>query len=234
MNQATSQWSQFKQGIHDCIPTIIGYVSIGLAFGVVGSTSNLTVLEVFLLASVLYAGSAQFIFCSLIVVNAPFFAIVATIFVVNFRHFLMSLSIAPYFKSDSILRNIGYGTLLTDESFGVAIVKGNKEGSLNGNWLNGLNVTAYLSWIMACVGGSLIGAYIQSPEVYGLDYALVAMFIALLILTLQSLPKTRLLHYIKVIVCVFLLMAVLIQFIPGHLAVLISTMVAATIGVMMK
>lgn len=52
----------FLQGIKDCVPTLLGYISIGLAFGVVGIASGISVLEVFLLSVLVYAGSAQFIF----------------------------------------------------------------------------------------------------------------------------------------------------------------------------
>ena len=57
------------------------------------------------------------------------------------------------------------------------------------------------------------------------------MFIALLVLTLASVPKTKLLHYVKLIAVMIVSMYALLYFMPGHLAVLISTLVVATIGV---
>ena len=57
----------FMQGVKDCIPTLLGYISIGVAFGVVGIASGISVLEIFLLSVLVYAGSAQFIFCGLYV-----------------------------------------------------------------------------------------------------------------------------------------------------------------------
>ena len=102
------QDDSYIQGIKDCLPTLFGYISIGFAFGVVGVASGLHVLEVFLLSVFVYAGSAQFIFCSLYVAGAPATAIIVTVFIVNLRHLLMSFSIAPYFTRYSILRNIGW------------------------------------------------------------------------------------------------------------------------------
>ncbi|HBT73698.1 MAG TPA: branched-chain amino acid ABC transporter permease, partial [Lysinibacillus sp.] len=61
----------FLQGVKDCIPTLLGYISIGLAFGVVGSASGLSVLEIALLTILIYAGSAQFIFCALLLTSSP-------------------------------------------------------------------------------------------------------------------------------------------------------------------
>lgn len=42
---------------------------------------------------------------------------------VNFRHFLMSLSVARHFKQVNLFNRIGLGTLLTDESYGVLTVE---------------------------------------------------------------------------------------------------------------
>ena len=221
----------FLQGIKDCLPTLFGYISIGFAFGVVGIASGLNILEVFLLSVFVYAGSAQFIFCSLYVVGAPATAIIVTVFIVNLRHLLMSFSLAPYFTRYSILRNIGFGTLMTDETFGVAVVKGAKQNSLGGKWMDGLNITAYAVWIFSCTVGGLFGQYFPNPERWGLDYALVAMFIALLVLTLYHLPKTKLMHYMKLIIYVAISMYMLTFVMPGHLAVLLSTIIVATIGV---
>ena len=221
----------FLQGVKDCVPTLLGYISIGIAFGVVGVASGISVLEVFLLSVLVYAGSAQFIFCGLYIAGAPVTAIVVTIFIVNLRHLLMALSIAPYFTKYSTLQNIGFGTLLTDETFGVAVTTASKEKRLGGSWMNGLNVTAYTVWIASCTVGGLVGNYLPDPERWGLDYALVAMFIALLVLTLNNVPKTKLIQSIKIIFLVIGFMYILHYFVPGHLAVLIATIIAATVGV---
>lgn len=221
----------FLQGIKDCIPTLIGYVSIGLAFGVIATTSNLSILENFLLSTFVYAGSAQFIFCSLYMAGAPISVFIITTFIVNLRHFLMSLTIAPYLTRYSSLRNVGFGSLLTDETFGVAVTKVMKENQLGGRWMDGLNLTAYLTWIASCVIGGIVGKWLPNAESWGLDFALVAMFIALLILNLVDVGKSKLIHYLKLIVLVGVLMYIFSNFMPGHVAVLLTTIIVATIGV---
>lgn len=71
MTTTTATDDSFVQGIKDCLPTLFGYISIGLAFGVVGVASNLSVLEIALLSILVYAGSAQFIFCALLLTGSP-------------------------------------------------------------------------------------------------------------------------------------------------------------------
>lgn len=219
-------------GVKDCLPTLLGYISIGFAFGVVGMASHLSTFEVFLLSLLVYAGAAQFIFCGLFVAGTPASAIILTTFIVNLRHFLMALSVAPAFKKDSLVRNIGFGTLLTDETYGVAMTKLAQGQRLSANWMDGLNITAYLSWIIASVVGAVVGKWIPNPESWGLDFALTAMFVALLILNLQSMPKGKVTHYLLLILYMGITMFVLMNFLPGHLAVLMSTLVVALIGVL--
>jgi len=223
--------STFSQGVKDCIPTLLGYISIGFAFGVVAAASQLTILEIFLLSFLVYAGSAQFIFCGLYIAGAPLTVIILTTFIVNLRHLLMSLTIAPHFRQYSFLRNIGFGTLLTDETFGVAVTAIAQKRVLSGNWMDGLNLTAYTVWIASCTIGGLAGEWVPDAEKWGLDYALVAMFVALLVLNLGNVAKSKLMHYIKLIILMGVTLYLLSYIFPGHLTVLIATIIVATVGV---
>jgi len=221
----------FSQGVKDCVPTLIGYISIGIAMGIVGAASNLSILEVALLSILVYAGAAQFIICALLVSGSPFSVIVFTTFIVNLRHFLLSMTIAPSFKNYSLLKNFGIGTLLTDESFGVAANKIAKKEMINASWMNGLNLTAYFFWILSCTLGAVFGKWISNPEVLGLDFSLTAMFLALLVLQLESMKRSKLKFYLLLITYVVLSMLVLCMFMPSYIAILLSTIIVATIGV---
>lgn len=227
----TASEDSFIQGVKDCVPTLLGYISIGLAFGVVGSASGLSLVEIALLTILVYAGSAQFIFCALLLTSSPTSAIIVTIFVVNLRHLLMSLTLAPHFTRYSMLRNVGFGTLLTDETFGVAVTKQMQNGKLYGRWMDGLNITAYAFWILSCIAGAFLGQWVANPEKWGLDFALIAMFIALLVLQLSSVGKHKIMHYLMLIGYMVVIMYGLSYVVPSHLAVLLATVIVATIGV---
>lgn len=85
----------FLEGIKDCVPTLLGYMSIGFAFGIVGISSQLSIWEIALLSIFIYAGASQFIICALLVTGSPLSAIIFTTFIVNLRHLLLSLTLAP-------------------------------------------------------------------------------------------------------------------------------------------
>ncbi|MFP7254042.1 AzlC family ABC transporter permease [Terribacillus goriensis] len=221
----------FRQGVRDCVPTLLGYISIGIAAGVVGIAAGLSALEVVLLAVLVYAGSAQFIFAALVLDGSPAAAVILTTFIVNLRHFLMSATLAPHFTQYSVWRNIGFGVLLTDETFGVASSKVQQKRKMTASWMNGLNVTAYICWIISCAFGALFGNWIADPEAFGLDFALTSMFIALLVLQLDAIESTKLKHYIRLILCIVILMIGFSFFVSSHMAVLLATILGATIGV---
>lgn len=222
----------FHQGVKDCIPTLIGYISIGIAAGIVGVSSNLSILEIALLSTLVYAGASQFIICALLVSGSPISVIILTTFIVNLRNFLLSMTLAPHFTKYSLMKNIGIGALVTDESFGVAINKIIKGEKINDQWMNGLNITAYISWIISCVLGAIFGKWISNPEILGLDFALTAMFLTLLVLQLQSIKEGKLKLYISLVLYVVITMFLLCMFVPSHIAIILATIIVATIGVM--
>ncbi len=226
-----NQQQNFLGGVKACLPTVLGYAGIGIAAGVVGKASQLSILEVTLLAMLVYAGASQFIICGMLVLHTPISAIVFTAFLINSRHFLMSMATAPSFKKESLVHNLGIGALLTDESFAVAMNKISRSDQISAQWMHGLNLTAYLTWILACFFGALLGAFLPNPESFGLDFALTAMFIGLLYLQLISDKSKKILHSLLVMASVAVLVILLMRFLSPELAVLLATLIGCLIGV---
>lgn len=224
----------FKNGVVDCIPTLLGYIGIGIAAGVIGKASNLSILEVTLLAIIVYAGAAQFIIAALMIIGTPISAIIFTVFLVNSRHFLMSMATAPYFKKFSLWNNIGIGSLLTDETFAVSMNAISKKQPINAKWMHGLNVTAYFFWILACFIGAVVGNWLPDPRQFGLDYALVAMFIGLLYLQLISDSSKTKRNMILVMLTVTVLLVLFMPLMSAELALLLATLVGCLCGVLIE
>ncbi|KZN99855.1 branched-chain amino acid ABC transporter permease [Bacillus badius] len=231
MEAAEESSLTFHQGVKDCIPTLLGYISIGFAAGMIGVASGLSVMEIAFMAVFVYAGAAQFIICGMIAAGSPASAIIFTTFIVNLRHFLLSATLAPHFSNYSLWKNAGIGTLVTDESFGVAAGRIFNGRPVNDRWMNGLNLTAYTTWIASCVVGALLGRWVADPEKFGLDFALTAMFIALLVLQIESIKASKLKHYLMLIFLMVAAMYLFSAFVSVDLAVILSTVIVATIGV---
>lgn len=222
----------FLQGIKDCIPTVLGYLSIGFAAGVVEKTSGLSVLEIALMCLLIYAGSAQFIAAGMIAAKGSIAAIIFTIFFVNLRHLLMSAALSSYFRHLTPLRNLLIGSLLTDETFGVAMTQAANKPLLGEKWMHGLNVTAYSNWFIANIAGAIFGQWITNPGKFGLDFALPAMFIGLLVLQMTS--RSKIAIDVVVSICAVILVVAVSLVASSSLAVIAATVIASTIGMVIE
>ncbi len=217
----------FQQGIKAAMPVVMGFLPIGMAFGVLAAQAGLTVGEVFLMSLIVYAGSSQFIAVGLLLTGASPWTIIAATFLVNSRHILMSASLAPYLKGNTAgtLSILGFG--VTDETYGVAIGAG--ESYLRSpSFLWGLNTTAHLTWVISTTVGSVAGGIMANPEALGLDFALPAMFIGLLVGQLKD-------GLSGLIAGLAALLAILFKiFIPGNWYIILAALITATIGVVIE
>jgi 4-azaleucine resistance transporter AzlC len=167
-----------QQGAAQAWPICLGYLPIGLAFGVLAQKAGLAPLEIGLMSILVFAGSAQFIAVSMLNSGAAAGAIVLTTFLVNLRHLLMSSSLSVHLKGSGwrFLALFSYG--ITDESFAVNLAK-----FRGGHWHRSqalvVNQLSNAAWVGSTVLGGYTGQFIPAGAL-GSDYALMAMFLCLL------------------------------------------------------
>ncbi|CAM4322483.1 branched-chain amino acid ABC transporter permease [Bacillus manliponensis] len=231
--QAFPQEETFMMGVKDCLPTVLGYLSIGVAAGIIEKTAGFSLVEITLISMLVYAGSAQFIMAGMFAAGAPASAIIFTVFFVNVRHLLMSAALAPYLQKVPMWRNMIIGSQVTDETFGVAAQHMASKGYIGERWMLGLNVTAYVNWVLANIIGGIFGEWIPDPYTYGMDYALPAMFIGLFVLQLVSeRPKLKIHLVVAGAAIIIALCSYLV--LPSSVAIIVATLAAATIGVVIE
>ncbi|MBN2254543.1 MAG: AzlC family ABC transporter permease [Deltaproteobacteria bacterium] len=215
-----------KDGIVKAWPICLGYVPIGLAFGVIAQKAGLGPLEIGMMSVLVFAGSAQFIGVSMLSAGAGFIPIVMTTFMVNLRHLLMSSSLAVY------LRGINRGRLslfaygVTDESFAMNLTLFRETGW---DWRRGLvlNHTANVSWIVSTIAGGYGGQFIPAGA-FGIDYALIGMFLCLIVFQLRGML------YVIIAAIAGLLAVVISLVVPGNSYIVIASILSATIGLVMR
>lgn len=224
-----------KTGIKDTLPTVFGYIGIGLAFGIIASSVGLNPFFVGAMSLFIYAGGAQFITVGMLSSGFPILSIVLATFLINSRMILMSMAIAPFFKRYSAFKNIVIGTFLTDESFALGMNKQNyTNGNLSFEWFNAVNLISYFTWVASSVSGALLGGIVKNPKSLGLDFALVAMFIGLLYLQVMSdFTIKKKIQFIVIIVVLFLVYFGMI-FIPSNALIIVVTLMGCAIGVVLK
>ncbi len=212
------------QGLIAAWPVCLGYVPIGLAFGVIAQQAGLTPLHIGIMSVFVFAGSAQFIAVSMMAGGAGIASIILTTFAVNFRHFLMSSSLALYLGGarKKLISLFAYG--VTDESFAVNLSRF-RQGNWNINRALVVNHTTNFFWVAGTIVGGFVGQFIPEGK-FGIDYALVAMFIGLLAMQLNG-KKYVLTALLAGFLAVFLSMLL-----PGNLYIVASSVLAASAGVL--
>ena len=133
-------------------PICLGYLPIGTAFGVLAQKAGLSPLQIGLMSIMVFAGSAQFIAVSMLAVGASAPAIVATTFMVNLRHVLMSSALAVHLRSAHRWLLVLYAYGVTDESFAVNMPRFN-ENSWSLSRALVVNHAANLTWFLSTVAG---------------------------------------------------------------------------------
>ncbi len=213
----------FRQGVVTSTPIVVGYLPIAIAYGILARQAGFSLFQAVSLSFFVYAGSAQFIAISMIAAGANPITIIATIGLVNLRHVLYSASVAPFLQKTGISRLLVLAFGLTDEAFSIESVVLAQE-TKTPSYIFGLQLAPYLAWNAGSLLGGLLGGWLRGIQALGLDFALPAMFIALLI----PMIKTRE-TVITAIAAGFLSLA-LSLFLKGSWNVILATLVAATLG----
>ena len=167
------------------LPVILGYVPVGFAYGVLAMKNGFSPVNAVLMSLIVFAGSAQLIAVGLVGAGAPALSVIATTFVVNLRHLLMAASLAPFLRTWRKRELAWFGYELTDETFALHSVRFN-ENVVDKAEAFCVNAFAQASWVAGSWLGVVAGGAIADIRPLGLDYALPAMFVALVVAQIKD------------------------------------------------
>jgi 4-azaleucine resistance transporter AzlC len=184
-----SAWRDLTAGARDTIPMMVGAAPFGVIFGTLVTASPLTLWHGQLMSLAVFAGSAQFIAAGLIAGHASFAVIWATTLIVNLRHVLYSATLAPYVAHLPARWRWALSGLLTDEVFAVAYAhyRTRPAGEIGPHYFFGSGLAMYLNWQAWTLIGLQFGAAFPGLKSLGLDFAMVATFIAIIVPQLTAL-----------------------------------------------
>ncbi len=223
----TVRTSIFRSAWLQALPIVMGYLPIGFAFGILARKAGISTANTMAMSLLVFAGSAQLIAVGLFAGGASPWSVILTTFVVNLRHLLMSAAMSPYLKTWKRALIPLFAFELTDETFGLHSVRFSQQGARPGETL-AINVIAQTSWVAGTWLGVAAGSMIADVRPFGLDYALIAMFIALLVFQIKG-RKTLAVALMAGLLSTALLLAGVSQW-----NVIIATLVGATFGVIIE
>ncbi|MGL6259173.1 AzlC family ABC transporter permease [Vibrio sp. WXL210] len=184
-NNFSNRISMLFKGTVAMVPLSLAVVPWGFLAGSFAIDSGLMPLEGQAMSAILFAGSAQLVAMGMIKAGASLATMMVTIFFITSRHLLYSLTMRRHIAPLSLRWRITLGFLLTDELF--ALCGHQKPERFDPWYALGAGVSFYLIWNLATLVGIVIGGQIPDLQQYGLEFAVAATFIAIVVPNIKTL-----------------------------------------------
>ena len=179
---------------------------MSFAFGVAAAQAGLPVFAAVVISMTNLTSAGQAAGADLIQASAPLPEIGVTVFVINIRYMLMSLSLSQKLEGMPVLKRLLLANGVTDEIFFLAM---QKDGRLSGWFVAGLAAGPYGGWVLGTLLGALAGGVLPAALSSALGIALYAMFIAIVV------PPSRRSKAVAVTALVAVGLACLFRYLPG-------------------
>ena len=138
-----------------------------------------------------FAGSAQFVAASLVAGGTSLTVILLTTLIVNLRHLLYSASLLPFVRHLPQRWRAPLAFWLTDESFAVVhrhYLLDDSPVERKHWYFLGSCLAMYSLWFACTLIGVLLGQALPSLGDWGLDFAMIATFIGIVVPLLRNRP----------------------------------------------
>ena len=161
------------------VPVMLGYIFLGIAFGLLLQDAGYSFWWAFLCSAVIYAGSMQFVLVSLLIGGASLLnAAVMTLFI-NGRHIFYGLSfVEKYKKMGKACPYMIFS--LTDETYSVLCGTKVPEGMDENKVFFWISFLDQSYWVLGSVLGALVGSRITFDST-GIDFSMTALFIVIVV-----------------------------------------------------
>lgn len=161
------------------IPVLLGYIFLGIAFGLMLQDAGYSFWWAFLCSLFIYAGSMQFVLVTLLTGSVSLiYAVIMTLFI-NGRHIFYGLSFIEKFRKMG--KAYPYMIFsLTDETYSVlcGLKVPDKMNEKRVSFM--ISLLDHVYWILGSVLGALIGEWITF-DTTGIDFSMTALFVVIVL-----------------------------------------------------
>ena len=207
-DNSTKSENGFKKGLKDGLPICLGYFPVAFAFGVAAVKTGLGLWLAWFMNTLLYTGSGQFAILNLIEGGEVIlFTYALTIFVINCRYILLSLSLSQRLDPNmGIFKRMIFAFFNTDEIFAVAT---QQKGKLQAPYLFGIATLPCVGWMLGVIAGCLFTDIMPLSVSTAMGIIVYAMFIAIIV------PAAKTSKPVLAIVSISILLSVIMECIPA-------------------
>lgn len=156
-----------------------------MPFGILARETGLDALQTSGMSVIMFAGASQFVALELFRSGATPVVVIATTLLINLRHLLMAASLRPHFGARPLPTRLGLAYLLTDEAFAMGSSWYRRGGRSLAYYVT-FAAAMWVLWNLGTIVGVLAGPAVPDPRVVGLDFAITATFIAIVVLGIRG------------------------------------------------
>lgn len=220
--------NDFKNGVKHGIPICLGYLPVSFTFGLMAVSAGIPKWTAILISLTNLTSAGQFAGITLISAGTAYFELGLTVFIINLRYMLMSLSISQKIdRKINTLQRMLFSFGITDETYVVASLQPNK---LTSAYLFGLISMPIFGWNLGTILGVFISDLLPLTLQNAMGIALYGMFIALIVPPARKERKILVIIMIAVaIMCMFRYISIFSGISSGF-RIIISSVVAAAAG----
>jgi 4-azaleucine resistance transporter AzlC len=168
-----------RKGFLANLPVALSVAAYGSILGVLAAQKQISWSQLLAMNLSIFAGAAQFVMVDMWAPPLPIVEITLAVLAINIRYLLIGASLQPIFSGKSRLHRILMMHLVADENWAITMAEYRK-GPVSTYFLFGGGLCIFLAWCLGTLTGHRLGAVVQHPEAYGLDFVFVAIFTALL------------------------------------------------------
>jgi len=166
-----------KKAFPITIPIMLGYVPLGIGFGLIMVNAGYNALWAFLSSLTIYSGTGQYMTASFLAHGAGFLEIILIIVIMNSRMMFYGLSFLERWN-DMGLKKWYMIFSLTDETYAILSTVKTPEGVDEKKFWFCIAALNQSYWIIGGVIGALFGAVI-AIDITGIDFIMTALFVVL-------------------------------------------------------
>ena len=204
------------RGASAIMPLCIGDFPFSFIVGALSVSAGMSVWQSTAWSAIVIAGSAQMLALNMLKTGATLGVIIFTTLIINLRHVLYSASISGTVREASFFKKcfMSYATTVKE-------MEGNKKEKYL--FYGSAMITFWAIWVLADFLGALVGASFPHIEKYGLDFAMVAAFIAIVVPQIKSQACT-------VAAVVAAVSGVLLVVLPYSLGIVVASVLGVLAG----
>jgi len=174
------------QATIDVLPLAVAVIPWGVLCGSLAIKIGLSPIQAQLMSLLVFAGAAQLASLTLMGGAGALVSIFSSTFVISSRHLLYSAVFREHVRQSSFATRCCTAFFLTDEMFAVTCAYLKKNKSYNHLYAISAGIVFYLVWNASTFIGIAAGQFIPNIENLGLEFAIAATFIAIVIPSIKS------------------------------------------------